>query len=296
MSAMKNRLVLPLRTSISSEEYHKHPAAGSSNLKKILRSPAHYKYDVDRLSKQTAAQEFGQWIHLAVLEPEVFKERAVIWPQFAGKGSKAMTETWRQEQEGKIILKLEEMEIIEGIRNSIERHETARRLLVNGNVEESFFWQDAQTGLVCKCRPDSWKEGLLVDLKTTVNAGPQEFPKVIANMGYHLQAAYYLDGVSAVLGEEFKKFAILAVEKEPPYAVATYVLDDATLEVGRMLYRRALRILRDCKLRNHYPGYPDYPVPISLPTWAWPLETEERESRAGYAFPEAADLDLGAQN
>ncbi|MGE3681605.1 MAG: PD-(D/E)XK nuclease-like domain-containing protein [Bdellovibrionales bacterium] len=271
------KLCLPDRLEISAAEYHGYPAASSGQLKRLLRSPAHYKHELQNPTPPTGAQNLGWLIHLAVLEPDVFHESTVVIPKFEGRGARSRAEEWEKEHAGKHVVKSSEMQIIKGVLKSLSSHRTARELLASGHFENSFFWQDPVTGLVCKCRPDLWREGLVVDIKTTLNASPQEFPRTIANMMYHLQGAFYMDGVSAVLGEPIERFLILAVEKTPPYAVATYTLDEATLDVGRMFYRRALRVLRQCKMRNHYPGYPDRIISTSLPSWAWPVETEESD-------------------
>jgi exodeoxyribonuclease VIII len=214
---------------------------------------------------------------MAVLEPEQFENTTAVSPKFFGPGARAEAQIWNERHTDKLIIKGEEATALDGILNSLRKHKTASELLHKGHAEESFFWQDPVTGLVCKCRPDLWKDGVLVDVKTTINASPHEFSRTIANMMYHFQAAYYLDGVSAVLGEPFREFVIIAIEKEPPYAVATYRLDEATIDAGRMLYRKALRTLRQCKTRGVYPAYPDRLVAASLPSWAWPVDTFERD-------------------
>jgi hypothetical protein len=280
-SLASTQFYLPERLQIPAAEYHRYPAASSTQLKNVLRSPAHYKVALEHPAPSTPAQSLGTLIHLAVLEPDNFRANTVVKPKFSGKGSRALAQDWDKEHEGKIVVEHEQMRIIDGVLHSLTTHRTARELLRVGNMEESFFWQDPVTGLVCKCRPDLWKDRTIVDIKSTLNGSPQEFPRAIANLGYHLQAAFYLDGVSAVLGEQFQHFSIIAVEKVPPYAVATYVLDEATLDVGRMLYRRALRSLRKCKIQNYYPGYPDRLISTSLPSWAWPVESDESETPFG---------------
>jgi hypothetical protein len=240
-------------------------------LKKILRSPAHYKAELESPTPPTAAQHLGTLIHLALLEPKKFQASVEVAPKFSGKGARLAAEQWKTDHQDKQILKAEDAAVINGILDSVSCHKSACELLNGGQAEESFFWQDPASGIVCKARPDLWKEGTIVDLKTTVNASPQDFPKAIANLQYHLQAAYYMDGVSAVLGEPIRNFTIIAIEKEPPYAVATYQLDEASLDVGRALYRRALNTLRRCRQSGFYPAYPDRILTASLPSWAWPV-------------------------
>jgi hypothetical protein len=275
-----NTILLPDRAIIGAEEYHRHPAVGSSGLKLVLRSPAHFKEELDRPSPPTPSMRMGSALHTAILEPELFQKNTAVCPKFSGKGSREATATWMKENEGKLILRADEVDVIDGVLLSLEKHRTARELLKDGRAEESFFWQDPATGLVCKARPDYWKDGMLIDVKSTINASPVDFPKQIANLNYHLQAAFYLDGVSAVLGEPFQEFILVAVEKDPPYAVAAYRLDEATLDVGRQLYRKALRTLKRCKASGVYPAYPDRLMTANLPSWAWPA-ADALTSQAG---------------
>jgi exodeoxyribonuclease VIII len=127
-----------------------------------------------------------------------------------------------------------------------------------------------ETKIECKARPDFLREGhLIVDVKSTDDASYRAFQRSLANFQYHVQAAFYLDGASAVLGQNFNEFVVLAVEKDPPYAVNTFLLDEAMINEGRALYRRALQMLKCCMEAKVFPAYPDQLVNISLPAWAY---------------------------
>lgn len=142
-----------------------------------------------------------------------------------------------------------------------------------GEAELSYFWQDKDTGLVCRCRPDFLRGGnIIVDIKTTADAEPKAFSKQIANLNYHLSAAFYLDGVTAVTGEKYDKFIIIAVEKEPPYGVSVHLLDEGTIDAGRFLYKKALKKLKECKDKDEWQGYPDEILSTAIPAWAFPAE------------------------
>lgn len=215
--------------------------------------------------------KFGTAVHQAILEPNAFKALAVVEPEFAGTGSRAAKEKWHLENHGQTILKREQYDTILGMLKSISKHEHASKIIADGAAEESFFWKDSATGLECKVRPDFVREGhILVDVKTTEDASFQAFQKSIANFMYHVQAAYYLEGVSKVVNQKFDTFIILAIEKSAPYAVNTFILDEATIEAGKFLYCQALQKLKKCIDTNEYPAYPDELVEINLPSWAFP--------------------------
>ncbi len=264
---------VPSKVTLTNDEYHLHPAIGSSSLKPMLKSPAHYKAYIDKPRAPTKAMDLGTAIHQAILEPNRFESEAVVMPKFEGTGSRAAKEEWLLENHGKLILSLADLETIDGILGSIRKNKLVSKLLSSGAAEESYFWQDPDTGLVCKCRPDFLREGhIIVDVKSTVDASFDGFPTQVARMKYHLSAAMYLDGVSAVLGQNFDQFIVLAIEKEPPYALNVHLLDQGTIDAGRLLYKRALKQLKECREKNSYPGYTEKVLTLSLPNWAFPFE------------------------
>lgn len=264
---------VPCKLVMTSDEYHSHPAVGSTSLKRILRSPAHYKYALENPEEDTPSLAFGKAAHEAILEPNLFTSNCVVMPKFEGTGSRAAKEQWLLENHGRRILKAEEMADILGMLKAIKEHKSARKLLAGGAAEESYFDQCSETGIVRKVRPDFLRDGhIIVDVKTTTDAEPSEFAKAIARFNYHVSAAYYLDVVSSVIGQKFNQFIIIAVEKTPPFGVSVHLLDEGTIDAGRFLYKKALKILKECKDKNQFPGYPDDILTTSLPSWAWPVE------------------------
>jgi hypothetical protein len=266
---------VPSKIVLTSKEYHAHPAIGSTSLKHILRSPAHYKYEKENPSEPTPAMQLGTAVHEAILEPNLFANNAIIMPKFEGTGSRAAKEQWLIENDGKTVLTKENYENIMKVLEAIQKHPVAKGLLSDGAAEESYFWQDPRTGLVCKCRPDYLRKGhIVVDVKTTYDASPEAFTKQIANLKYHVSAAHYLAGVSAVENQKFDQFILLAIEPKPPFGMSIHLLDDATIDAGHGLAMKALITLKECKEKNYYPGYTTEILTTALPNWAWPDEDE----------------------
>ena len=263
----------PKRVKLSNEEYHKHEAVGSTNLKHLLRSPAHYMTAKLCPPEQTPAMLLGSAIHTLILEPKLFNKEYVVMPEFSGTGSRAAKEDWLLKNHGKTALKPDQAATAELVAKAVAKHKTASKLLSLGHAEEAYMWRDADTGILCKCKPDFLREGhIIVDVKSTQDASFNSFQKSIANFDYHLSAAMYLDGVSAVTGDTYDTFVIIAVEKESPFALACYVLDEATIDAGRVEYKNALARLNQCIKAKEYPGYPDIIQPANLPSWRWPKE------------------------
>jgi len=247
---------------ITNRDYHADPALGSTSLKTLAtRTPAHYQHDKAH-PKSSDAFTLGTAAHSLILEE--YTEDIVIvdadnWMAKAAKEAKAYALA-----EGKQPLLVKEWTQVQAMRDAVMAHPVARELFTNHEAEQSVFWDE--DGLMLKCRPDAWQPGLLVDLKTTLDADPNEFGKTAANFGYHQSAAHYIDGVKAAAGEELP-FHFVLVEKTAPYLVSVVELDEEAVNIGRALNDRAKRIYRECMESNTWPGYPTAD-PVSLPLWA----------------------------
>lgn len=177
---------------------------------------------------------------------------------------------WTENNPSRIILTPETWDQLHSMANAVHSHPAAGALLTGcpGEAEKSVYWNDAITGVLCRCRPDWWRDdNVIVDLKTTEDASPEGFAKSMANYRYDVQAAYYLDGVQQATGKRPKAFVFIAVEKKPPYGVGVYVLDSDSLELGRAQYQHDLRIYAECVRTGEWPGYGDKIQTISLPAW-----------------------------
>ncbi len=261
---------------IDEDQYRSLPHINQSAIKYGQKSMAHMRAYLDGEIKFTSdALSLGSLVHAVVLEEEYFKDMYAIMPKFdrRTKKGKADYEEFCQINEDRVICKEEDWETAMLMRDAVRSHPAASALLRRkGKVEQSLTWEDPDSGLNCKGRIDLLLEGrgrqkpMIVDLKTTQDAGP-DFAKSIAKFGYHTQAAFYQDGM--MHGENRNcGFTIIAVEKQPPYAVGVYLLDKAALEQGRKNYKKVLISWSKSVQSGTYQGYSDAPETLSLPDWA----------------------------
>lgn len=184
---------------------------------------------------------------------------------------------WLKNNGQRIVLSGEQWEQLHAMESAVRDHPAANRLLsAPGAAELSAYFDDPVSGLLCRFRPDFWREdGVMVDVKTTEDAGPEEFARSVVNWRYHVQAPYYLDGGMALadaglLPKGFKRpkaFVFLVVEKKAPYAVSVYLLTPESLELGRLEYRADLDKLEECMSSGQWPGYGDSIQYLDLPGW-----------------------------
>jgi len=259
-----------LISGLENEVYHASPGLSKSDLDRIARSPAHYVAAKQEVASPTPAMRFGTAVHVAVLEPELFRGTYAMAP-VVDRRTKAGKEAWEEFQaSGKQPLTSDEWAAIAGMRDSVMALPAVTRILSGGEAEMSLFHYLDDLGVRAKIRPD-WANSdiaTLFDLKTTRDASPDQFAKSCATFRYHVQAAFYSDVWRMRTGQPVRAFVFCAVEKEPPYAAALYVLDDEAIQAGRRSYRYDLETYATCREADEWPAYSTDVETLSLPAWA----------------------------
>jgi hypothetical protein len=271
---------------IPNEVYHRDPgllpgpSISSSGLKTLLgRSPRHYWYDSplnpDRPPEKDKPHfNVGKAAHDLLLLSERWPEAYHVLPaDFNANATKAQAD-WHAEREaaraaGKVILKADEAELVRAMGASLIANPYAAAALANGESEVTLAWQDPETGVWLRARPDflPHKRLIIPDLKTAADGSPRAFARQIANFGYAQSAALYSDGIKAVFGALPTNWLHIVLEKEPPHVVSLYELPGEDIERGRWLNRKAIRVFAECLSADKWPGYSDKPSQIGLPGW-----------------------------
>lgn len=268
-----------IHAGISFADYKAIDAMNNSKLKLFKRTPAHAHYALTQPDADTSAFRIGDAVHTAVLEPERFSREYVRAPRFDMRktADKTAAAEWREAHQNKVGLISSEYDMACAMRDAAWSHPLARELLSGaGQNEATVIWQDKPTKLLCKARPDrfttfrNWTT--VVDVKTAENASVYAFEKACADYDYHMQAAWYLDGLNA-LAPHPRRFIHLVIEKTPPYCVAAFELDDPAIDEGRLRCRDALDTYMDCMASGEWPGYPVGVEGIDIPAWAYRLST-----------------------
>lgn len=264
---------------IPDTEYHASPALCSSFLRTLIgRSPAHARAAQLDPRDESPALILGRAVHARVLEPETYNARFAVAPKVdrRTKEGKATWEAFTLAHPGATILTEGDGDMVNAIGDAVEAHPLARALLSGGEVEWSGFFNDPATGAPCRIRPDYLRvaDGIMVDLKTSMDASPREFQRSIARYGYHIQAAHYAAGYGVITETPLSDFLFVVVEKAPPYAVGIYRLDDDAMAQGARTLREALRIAAACLARDHWPAYAEAVEPVTLPAYAFTMEDD----------------------
>jgi len=253
-----------------SATYHAIEALSSSGSKKMIRSPMHYKLMRDAPAEPTPAMQFGTACHDGILEPNSFASRVVRAPVVnkrtnAGKDELAEFE---RANAGRIALSPGDFDRCRRCVDAVLAHPAARALLEGAIIEQSLFWFDAKYGIPCKSRIDIRNHGGIADLKTTQDASPEAFARSAANLLYHVQAAFNNSGHEHLLDSSMAFFAFIAVESEPPHAVACYSLPGNAVLAGARLCNIAAERYAEALKTGKFNGYPETIEGLKFPRYA----------------------------
>lgn len=248
---------------ISNAEYRKREGLASTDIKRMMKSMAYWKYFTDHpeQEKDTPALKFGRACHKFMLEPSDFDNEFAIIPK-VDKRTKEGKETYaafEKSSEGKELIDEETYNKLTDMRFALTQTPYVKNLL-NGEHEKSFFWTDEATGIKCKTRPDSFSVGKMgglnvcVDYKTTSNAETSAFMRSAIKFNYDIQAAHYIAGLEAIYGKEFV-FIFIAQETEPPYSVNILQPDEYFMANGREVRDSMLVTYKKCIELGEYPAY-----------------------------------------
>lgn len=249
------------------EEYHAAKAISKSTLDMASKDPLGpiWARECPPDKEKLKTFDFGDAMHAICLEPERLKSEFVTMPKFdlrTNKGKEAKTE-FEAENTSSKILSHDDMKKLNLMFESVMAHPQARELIErDGVAERSYFWQDDQTGLDCKCRPDKLilEDNLLIDVKTAPDLN--KFCFSVDEYRYHIQDAWYCDGVGKFY-DNAMRMEFLVIQKTIEigrYPVRVVKLPPEAIEYGRLQYRDELNRYAEFLSRDTAPETIELPM------------------------------------
>lgn len=162
-----------------------------------------------------------------------------------------------------------------------------KQALTGGMIEQSAHYKHP-LGVYINMRMDFYHPGMgvnkrpvVIDVKKVRSADPDSFSKMMYSSGLYIQAACYVDAITAITGVE-PIFAWACVEPEPPFAVEVYACDHGALELGRAKVNQLLHRFIECKNKQEWPSYTQGKIiNLSVPHWAFSKENYDIEKEIG---------------
>jgi len=196
--------------------------------------------------KDKKAFAFGSAIHLALLKPDEFAGKVVVPPRdvLAKNGARSTDayREWAKEQGDAIILTDAEMDTLHRCMESLLSHEQVMHCMAMDRITETPIAATID-GRKWKGIPDivAKRGGTVIDLKSTGFISEKKFRWQCYDLGYHIQAAWYLRLCEEVYRKPYTTFVFIAIETEPPYRCRCYYLGSRAIQRGNDDIERLLR-------------------------------------------------------
>ena len=264
-------------------DYFDNPAMSQSKLKDLKQSPKHFwikHLSPYRIKEEpTEAMQFGTLVHTCVFEHKKFLSNYIVMPKFdkRTKDGKAGYLDFATKNADKICVDEDNYTNAINIRAAVLNKKTSSILFSKpGLIEKELYWKDEITNIDCKAKLDYFIEpcsqfpnGFIIDLKTTINAKPDEFANSLFKFGYYNQQAHYCEGVRNIYKtSNYPDFMFIPVEKTAPYECSIFLLYEKMLETGLKENRKLLALYKQCIETDNWYGYDDKIQSITLPAWA----------------------------
>lgn len=242
------------------EYLSKKNSISASDIKNFLKSPKHYYWNkyINKVKEEERYFAIGSALHEMILEPHLFNSNYIVIPKI-DKRTKEGKNTYNEflkESKGKRLIQEDEMTMILEMAQNATKNKTFMSFLENSHRELSCYKIDEKTGLKLKIRPDILPQdkNIIVDIKSCIDSSPKEFKKNVYSYGYSLSAAYYCD----ILNREHYVFA--AIEKQAPFDISLYVLNDEMIDYGKQQYKMALSLIKWSYDNKYWCDYNEFEI------------------------------------
>lgn len=245
---------------VSFDRYLKEDRVSKSGLwVAYSRSPAHAITE----KEESNAMKVGSASHCVLLEPDSFRLRFHRGPEDR-RGNR-----WKDfvAEYGEGALTAAEFDAALELRDAVRNIPEIKLLTGNGAYREiTACATDPVTGLKTRARADGYVpgHGIIVELKTTNDARPEPFSRIVKQFGYHMGEAHYTKTWKDAGGDNFQAFIFIALEPEAPYAVKIYELDPDTIAEGEAIRQKAMEIWARCVETGEWPAYETKPETLGL--------------------------------
>ena len=260
-------------------EYQRIDAINFSALKSMRKSPKQFWHDLNNRKPDSTGKLLGRGAHTAILEPDRLQLDYHVFPGKTRRGKD--WDAFVDQHGSENILKKEEYNKLITVRDAVRNHPVASRYLSKGKAEHTIVWNDRVTGLKCKARIDFLSEVddtlTIVDLKGCRDVRSDIFRVEAGRMGYHMQLAWYREGIATLHDGLVPNCNIIAVEHIAPHDVAVFKMDEDALYAGAADCADMLQRVATCRIDNTWPGVYATEQDLTIRKWDLGLDDESTD-------------------
>jgi hypothetical protein len=249
---------------IEDDVYHSLPGLSSSSMKFLdVSCPIKLKHKIDSEEKKDSELlMFGRAIHKFLLEVDDFDNHFIIAPTDDKRSREWKVFANNLKDDSRGILRKKDGEMLQAMLNSLKRPKdkdgtnTYAGIITNSESlrEKALFTVDKKRNIILKIKVDINLDGMFLDLKSTKSANPALFMKDVANLGYALQASFYLK-VANTSGKKATTFGFIPIEKEEPYVHSVVLLSQEDIALADTKVEKLMDEYAYCLNNDIWYGY-----------------------------------------
>jgi hypothetical protein len=274
---------------IPNEVYHGYgsPGVSRTGLALCLLCPQEYKEKYldpqdEKSEDQRKALIIGSASHTIVLEPERFHKEyksddeilSIVYSEKPDTKSPRNTKLYKETRAAIIennpeltILKSKDYNDVHKLIDIVKTNELASSMLTGGKAEYTLYWNDPETGVLCKDRIDLIRDDLknpkTVEFKTIGNI--YKFKAHCGDHDYDMQAVIHYNAVLNVM--KIKAPTVFIVRQKESRVIRFAQLTERFLDIGYRKWRKALSIYAECTKTGEWPGFPQEIESVDPETW-----------------------------
>lgn len=264
---------------IPAEDYHADPCPApslSSSIAKIIltRTPRHAWQAHPRLNPAFEPDtddkfDLGSAAHALMLgDPRKF---AVIdAADWRTKEAKSARDAARAD--GKIPLLAEQWTRVQSMvaagLEHLSQHADAASAFTNGKPEQTLIWREGD--IWCRARLDWLPDTgpIFDDYKSTEqSADPDAWSRILFNLGFDIQAAFYRRGIRALKLHDNPIFRFIVQETGDPFALSAISLTPSATDLADRKAAEAITRWQICLQHDRWPAWPPHTCYIDAPAW-----------------------------
>lgn len=256
---------------LSHADYLSHPAYGASDIIRMGKSFAYWKYRKENPEPKTRPLVIGSVTHLLF-------ERSVIGgknPQegiLVYKEGSSLTKGFKELQSknpNQHCIDEEEFKLCNRMVTALLNEEEVMNYIKDAIPEATLMGKFPGTDVMTKCRPDYLHKsrGLSINIKTSSEASESNFLYGARDYGYDWQSAFYIDILSNEFGKPFDEIHIV-VEKtddNEPCPIKIFSFGDDTLAWARSQIRTIIEKIPENEKANAWPKKKIFLETVDLP-------------------------------
>lgn len=236
-----------------------------SSLKEFAKSPRHYLDYLNRKKETTPAMLFGSMVHCLLLEPHKFNTKFAIMPTIdrRTKDGKEAYNKFVEESEGKDVVMDNDYNDAKALTDNVLSNPELRKYINNCHQFEQEFRAE-MWGLPVRGFFDGVAQDYILEVKTTMDASPDNLIRDFYNRQYHMQAGLY-----NMISEKPIKYLI--IETKGPYDAYIADATENYIKKGQQLFSDTIVSFSNCMKQGAWTKgyeYHNKEIVIDLPSWA----------------------------